>query len=724
MNGTPTTTSSNSPSVSARSAHLFRRDVDLLDEEQRIAPYDLYSEDEILDLLPGLPLWTEATPDTQGLRRLGARRVLTWLQRHPGAGWHQRWIATRVDQQSDTTWFDTLDPTDQRALTTRRVEISSGLSTLMLCRVLLPSYQFLTVLHPPRMFEEMLRAAPADVTTALRVRATELNMGPEHIRDGRIAIAKMMMHTGRDPQQLTAANVLAFRTATMTPSGRARGSHAAWDLLRAVTDLGEHDTLRDAVRVGQRSVAELVDRYDLRCRPVRDVLVRYLTERSAQQDYSSTTTLTGRLVGAFWADIEQHHPEVDSLRLNDDVVEAWKQRLRVVTRSDGSTRPRKAYFEVLRHVRAFYLDVQEWAHHDPSWAAWAVPSPVRKGETDGSVKVQKATTARMHQRIRDRLPILPVLVDTAEQERLRHAALLSAAAHTPIGHTFVHNGQKMQRVVNPRSHAGPYDGPQSTAPVVVQDLSTGNCTDVARAEDEAFWTWATLETLRHTGVRIEELLEITHLAIVSYQLPDTSEIVPLLQIVPSKSNEERLLVVSPELANVLATVIARLRLHNGGTVPLTGRYDIHERLVQTPLPHLFQRRFGWRWQVLSYRTVQDLLNRLVAKAGLRDAADQPLRCTPHDFRRIFATDAVTGGLPVHIVARLLGHTNINTTQAYLAVFDDELVRTYRAFIDRRRAQRPCGPRLRGDAGVDHRVGSQVSPRRRRWICTAALEVLN
>ena len=70
----------------------------------------------------------------------------------------------------------------------------------------------------------------------------------------------------------------------------------------------------------------------------------------------------------------------------------------------------------------------------------------------------------------------------------------------------------------------------------------------------------------------------------------------------------------------------------------------------------------------------------------RDLLPPALR--PHDFRRIFATEAVSGGLPVHIVARLLGHTNINTTQAYIAVFDEELVRSYRAFLDKRRSLRP------------------------------------
>lgn len=77
--------------------------------------------------------------------------------------------------------------------------------------------------------------------------------------------------------------------------------------------------------------------------------------------------------------------------------------------------------------------------------------------------------------------------------------------------------------------------------------------DLTYEEDDAFWRWAVIETLRHTGIRSEELLELTHLALVSHRIPDTGEVVPLLQIVPSKSNQERLLLVSPELANVLAT---------------------------------------------------------------------------------------------------------------------------------------------------------------------------
>ncbi|MGH3688462.1 MAG: tyrosine-type recombinase/integrase [Pseudonocardiaceae bacterium] len=183
-------------------------------------------------------------------------------------------------------------------------------------------------------------------------------------------------------------------------------------------------------------------------------------------------------------------------------------------------------------------------------------------------------------------------------------------------------------------------------------------------------------------------MEITHLGLVSYKLPDTGEVVPMLQIVPSKANEERLLLVGPELASVLATIITRLRTDTGGNVPLTTRYDPYERVISPPLPHLIQHRNGWKWDVPSNTTVQKWLTQAVARTGLTDAAGQPLRYTAHDFRRLFTTDAVSSGLPVHIVARLLGHKNLSTTQAYMAVFDEENVRSYRAFLNKRRALRP------------------------------------
>jgi site-specific recombinase XerD len=280
------------------------------------------------------------------------------------------------------------------------------------------------------------------------------------------------------------------------------------------------------------------------------------------------------------------------------------------------------------------------------------------------------------------------IVDTAEAFRRETTELLALAEQAQPGDCLVHHGVRYERLQRFKSrkaarHMGGYAIP-------LKRLDNGEVRDVAKDEDGAFWSWAIIETLRHTGIRLEELLEITHLALVQYRLPDTGETVPLLQIVPSKNSEERLLLVSPELANVLAAVVSRVRSQNNGTIPAISRYDPYERIEGPPLPHLFQRTSPrtWRTTVIGLQGVYGLLQGAVRRAGITDNAGNPLHYTPHDFRRMFTTEAVTGGLPVHIAAKILGHANLSTTQHYLAVFQDDMIRTYRSFLDNRRRVRP------------------------------------
>lgn len=114
---------------------------------------------------------------------------------------------------------------------------------------------------------------------------------------------------------------------------------------------------------------------------------------------------------------------------------------------------------------------------------------------------------------------------------------------------------------------------------------------------------------------------------------------------------------------------------------------MREVLQQRQLSHLFQRRHYWQPQIMG-NMVSRLLRKTLERMGPRDQGGHPMHYTPHDFRRLFATEAVTGGLPAHIAARILGHKSLTTTQAYFAVFQDDLIRTYRGFLDRRRAERP------------------------------------
>lgn len=204
---------------------------------------------------------------------------------------------------------------------------------------------------------------------------------------------------------------------------------------------GAPERLRAFRTAGQLTPAELVDRYWLQCRPVRDLLVDYLRERQPAMDYTSLKGLAYYLAQRFWADLEQHHPGIDSLQLSREVAEAWKQRQRtkpqVITSAHGEKSvvmvERIGYRDCLTPVRALYLDLSQWAIEDPSrWAQWAAPCPIGQQEISQR-KFQRHRKARMDARTRERLPVLPVLVRTVDARRRNAIAVLQAARDTLPG---------------------------------------------------------------------------------------------------------------------------------------------------------------------------------------------------------------------------------------------------------------------------------------------------
>ena len=123
-------------------------------------------------------------------------------------------------------------------------------------------------------------------------------------------------------------------------------------------------------------------------------------------------------------------------------------------------------------------------------------------------------------------------------------------------------------------------------------------------------------------------------------------------------------------------------------LPLVSAYDPYERIWSPPMPFLFQRPRGPEQRAISRTTLRQFLNHVLAVSGLTDASNRPLVFTPHDFRRLFATDALRSGLPPHIAARILGHADLGTTMGYAAIYSEDVVSHHRAFIARRRALRP------------------------------------
>jgi integrase len=260
----------------------------------------------------------------------------------------------------------------------------------------------------------------------------------------------------------------------------------------------------------------------------------------------------------------------------------------------------------------------------------------------------------------------------------RVAAATGSRATNITGKEFIAAGKTLTRIDRPTAAADN---------VWVRNPDTGKPWLLNRDEEHAFWAWAVIEVFRHTGVRVEELLELSHHSLTQYRLPSTGELVPLLQIAPSKTDTERLLVVSPELADVLSTVIRRVRGPDG-TVPLVCAHDSHERVWLPPAPLLFQRRTKAENRSLGGSFVAQLLDEALAHTGLADPAGEPLHFTPHDFRRMFITEAVLNGLPPHIAQVIAGHRDIGVTMGYKAVYPDEAITAHLAFIARRRKLRP------------------------------------
>jgi integrase len=631
--------------------------------------------------------------DSQDKRIRGLSWLLDWLADQPGQTWQERWMASGADAAGGAWRRVPVAWQHERGRESRwlRAELSGALVLVICGDLVRPSLSCLVAgaagkgsltrnlarTRDPLGFARLGQLCDADPHVSADAASRTLRRSAEIIAAKGGMLADIAVG---DALELMDREAESF-------SCPAKDHKVFYRMLRELGIFADEapGRLRAFRTAGQLTPDELVDRYQLHCRPVRDLLVDYLRERQPAIDYTSLKNLAYYLAQRFWADLEQHHPGIDSLHLTQDIAAAWKQRQRtkpqMITSAAGEKSvimaERVGYRQCLTPVRALYLDLAQWAIEDPGrWAQWAAPCPVSQEEISLR-KFERHRKARMDARTRERLPVLPVLVRTVDERRKNAAALLQAARQTPSGQAFTAAGQTLTRSIT-----------KAAGKIWADDPATGKRRDLGHEDDHAFWAWAAVEVLRLTGCRVEELLEISHHSLIQYRLPATGEIVPLLQIIPSKTDQERLLAVSPELADVLSAVITRIR-EPGGAVPLVPVYDRYECLWRPPSPVLFQRRFTSEIRAISDTSLRDMLNAALAHTGLKDPADgQPLHYTPHDFRRIFITDAVMSGLPPHIAQVIAGHKDINTTMGYKAVYPDEAIQSHLAFLARRRALRP------------------------------------
>ncbi|MFI6645189.1 hypothetical protein [Streptomyces sp. NPDC050504] len=367
----------------------------------------------------------------------GIVMVLDWLEDQPGQTWQEWWKASGIEQ-AGAAWRPMIKQwLHERGLRAdwRMPVVGRALTTVISAELLRPSVDWLAAGASRQgvLVRSMAHSRDPDGFERLR----ELGAQAQGVRPGAVTTtlcrgALILAAKGGTIADITVGDVLELLETQAVVLKRAMaGTEVFYRLLYQFGALGEDAprNLREVRYLGQRTPEELIDRYGLRCRAVRDLLVDYLRERQPALDYNSLKSLSYHLGKRFWQDIEQHHPDADSLRLAPDVIGQWKQRTRTkdktVTGPDGRRTSTKVerlnHRDTLTQVRAFYLDLTQWALEDPGrWGPWVAPSPVRADELENR-KVQRRRKARMDARTRERLPVLP-----------SSSARSTSAAETPL----------------------------------------------------------------------------------------------------------------------------------------------------------------------------------------------------------------------------------------------------------------------------------------------------
>lgn len=640
------------------------------------------TREQVLERTVALP-FTADTDTNQRTRRRGLVKLLDWLEDQPGHTWQERWLASGAEEAGrEWTRLPMQWLTERhRERKYDRADLSCGMIPLLGGQVVRPAYPWLLRQRPAQLLAHIRSVTDPDGFAALKDQYSATgHSGSNDCNNALNRVTWIVTSKGGTVRDITIGDCVELQHAIGEHQTNGyHGKHLFYALLAAFGVFGPDAParLKTVMLPGQLTPAALVDRHGIACTAIRDLLVDYLTERAVDIDYTTLEDMARALAGLFWRDLEKHHPGIDSLRLDADTVTAWRERVRMVRNRHGiPLRPRVNVHTVFAWVRAFYQYLARWAADEPArWGLWVAPCPIRDSDTDHG-KVRLRRKAAMDQRTGTLLPALPALVRAVERQLKDAERCLAAGRETPAAATFITPaGETLLR------RAG------VSTRVYADDPTTGRRRDLTMQEERAFWARAIVEVLRHTGMRIEEALELTHHSFVAYQLPTTGEIVPMLQVAPSKLDQERLLLVSPELGEVLTAVIHRVR-RGQAAMPLVSAYDTLERLSSAPMPFLFQRRYGPENRAIPRNYSYTCLGDALVASGLTGPGDMPLRYTPHDFRRIFVTDALRTGLPPHIAARICGHRTVDTTLGYAAIYPEDVINHHRAFIARRRSLRP------------------------------------
>lgn len=400
--------------------------------------------DEVVGQLSSPPFVVDELK--QNSRALGVNLLLGWLGDHPGRTWQERWFSSGADaaragwRQVPTGWLRSRGD----HLVSHQLALVEAMPVAICADMVRPSLAWLVGGGPARgglLVRNM--AASRDPAGFDRLRAhCDSVVGVSAMATSRTLYrsALIVAAKGGSLAEVTVGDVVELFDVEAEMGASSEGRALLYQAFHTmgIFESTAPPTLRALRTAGQRTPEELIDRYHLACRPVRDLLVDYLRERQPALDYNSLESLANFLGKLFWADIEHHHPGIASLRLPADVANGWKRRLQTLSKTTTTATGEKVeltvarinYRECLTPVRAFYLDLAHWAVDDPSrWGVWVAPCPVGEEEINRK-KAKRRLKSRMDARTRERLPVLPVVVRSVDQRRkAAHASSRRPAKH-------------------------------------------------------------------------------------------------------------------------------------------------------------------------------------------------------------------------------------------------------------------------------------------------------
>lgn len=173
-------------------------------------------------------------------------------------------------------------------------ESGYGIADLIAMDVIRPSYTWLRKASPrfhrirlnrhPEFFARMLEHGKARA------------VAPANFGNSLVVMTKVLARTGIPVEQLLPEHLLEYSDFQTDRGQKPDGLTYTWSMLK---DLGVFDTstpgLLQAVAVERPSVEQMIDAYEIRSGPVREMLIRYLSSRAASLDYSTLRWLVYEL---------------------------------------------------------------------------------------------------------------------------------------------------------------------------------------------------------------------------------------------------------------------------------------------------------------------------------------------------------------------------------------------------------------------------------------------